>query len=299
MTPGFHTITAEAYHADPCPEPSLSNSLVQILLGESPRKAAFSHPRLNKNYKPKESAEFDLGTAAHDLILEGGTPRICVIKPEDYRSKPDKNNPDGAIPKGWTNNAIRAAREEARAHGLTPILPWDHVLIKAMADAAKDFLATSELAVVFDDGKPEQTMIWQEGTVWCRARPDWHTTDRRLMLDYKSTTDASPDGFSRQIVRMGYHIQEAFYRRGCAALAGRSPAFVFLAQSIEPPHECTLHACDPALQEIADAEVERAIGIWRECMKKNDWPSYGGRIHWTVPATWQMRDHELRLQEAA
>ena len=98
---------------------------------------------------------------------------------------------------------------------------------------------------------------------------------------------------------MGYHIQDAFYRRAARALGAVEPAFIFLAQSVEPPHECSLHGCDPALREIADGEVERAIGLWRECIQKKDWPSYGGRIHWTIPTTWQMKDYEMRQMEAA
>jgi hypothetical protein len=70
---------------------------------------------------------------------------------------------------------------------------------------------------------------------------------------------------------------------------------VFLAQSCEPPYECSLHGCDPALQEIADAEVERAIELWRECMTTKNWPSHGGRIHWALPPNYMMKEYEERL----
>jgi hypothetical protein len=45
--------------------------------------------------------------------------------------------------------------------------------------------------------------------------------------------------------------------------------------------------------------MKRAIGIWRECLKSGEWPSYGGRVHWTLPTAWMMKDYEERLQEAA
>ena len=98
---------------------------------------------------------------------------------------------------------------------------------------------------------------------------------------------------------MAYFIQESFYRRIARDNGITGPRFVFLAQSVEPPHECSLHGCDPALQEIADAQVERAIRLWRQCVKANDWPSYGGRIHWAMPTSYMIAEHEQRLQEAA
>ncbi|WP_242401117.1 hypothetical protein [Acetobacter okinawensis] len=46
-TPGIYDLPEAQYHADPCPTPSLSNSVARILLDESPMHAHFSHPRLN------------------------------------------------------------------------------------------------------------------------------------------------------------------------------------------------------------------------------------------------------------
>lgn len=299
MTGTIHQMRSDAYHADPAQAPSLSSSIGKILLDKSPYHAWLAHPKLNPDYKPEESSTFDLGTAAHDLILEGGTPRICVIDPQEYRSKPTKAEPEGSIPKGWTNNAIREARDLARSNGLTPILPWDNAVIKAMKESAMHFVADSEIVGIFENGKPEQTLIWNEQGVWCRARLDWLTTDRRVILDYKSSASAEPGWFSRHIPSMGYDFQAAFYMRGLKACGHANAQFIFLAQEVEPPHACSLHAIDPALQEIADAKVRRAIDLWRECLTTARWPAYGGRVHWTVPAVWQVREHELELLEAA
>lgn len=293
MLPGFHKITSATYHLDPCIQPSLSSSIAQILLRQSARKAWFSHPRLNKNFREEHDDKFDLGTAAHAALLEGSL-GVEVIDPALYPSK------TGSVPDGWTNNAIRAARDAARLAGKTPILKRHYDDVENMVGAALSFIADSEIAEYWEGGESELTGVWQEDGLWMRCRFDHITKDRRtVIVDYKSTTDASPDGFGRQIIRMGYHIQESFYRRGAAALGCQAPHFIFLAQSCELPYECSLHGCDPALQEIADAEVERAVDLWRQCMTRKSWPSYGGRIHWAIPTTWMMNDHESKLAEAA
>lgn len=274
-------MSAEAYHADPCSAPSLSSSVAQILLRESPYKAWYSHPRLNPEYKEVHEEKFDLGTAAHSLLLESIS-NIVIVAADSWRTK-----------------AAKEQRDAARASGRVALLEHHHQKVAAMVKAAQEFIGTSEIGPYWVLGESEVTGIWQEGPTWLRCRFDRITKDRKVIMDYKTTEDASPDGFQRQMLRMGYHIQEAFYRRAVRQIDGIEANFAFLAQSTEPPHECTLHGCDPALQEIADADVEQAIQMWTHCVKTSDWPSYDKRIHWAMPSTWLMQKHEERLQEAA
>lgn len=277
MTPGYHKIPAAKYHADPCVVPSLNNSVAQVLLSSSPRKAWFSHPRLNPAFARKEEAKFDIGTAAHAMLLEGKN----VIDVCDFDD--------------WRKAEARAMRDAARAAGKVPLLKKHRDDVVAMVSAAEAFIAHSEVAEYWPDGDSELTAVCEERGVWLRCMLDRITKSRRCIFDYKSTEDVAPETFSRQIVRMGYHIQEAFYRRVVRNLGATTPRFVFLAQSVDAPYECTLHGCDPALQEIADAEVERAIQLWRDCSQKKVWPSYGGRVHWALPPTYLMIQHEERL----
>lgn len=289
---GIHAIAADVYHADPCAEPSLSASLAKVLLAQSPLHAWMCHPRLNRDAKPVEKTSFDIGSAAHALLLEGGA-NVAVIDPAAYPAK------NGNIPDGWTNDAIRGARDDARSAGRIPVLKRDFGAMEQMRDAA--MMAIDRCADLsglrLDQGDAECSLIWQDSGIWCRARLDWLSHDRETILDYKTTTDATPKVFARQLPRMGYHIQEAFYRRGLRALTRGNPHFVFLAQEIEPPFGCSFHAVDPSLAEIADAQVERAIRTWAQCLARDSWPGYGNRIHWCVAENWQMQEHEEMLAE--
>ena len=282
MTPGYHRMTAEQYHADPAPQPSLSSSIAQILLRESPYKAWYSHPKLNPGYQERHEDKFDMGTAAHAMLLENDASRIVTVEADDWRTK-----------------AAKEARDAARAAGKTALLARHHAAVGKMVEVAKAFIAKSEVAELWAGGESEVTALCQDNGVWLRARFDRFNAGARFIGDYKSTVDASPEPFSRLLIRMGYHFQDAFYRRVARILGVQEPRFVFLAQSVEPPHECSLHGCDPALQEIADLEVQTAIDQWRQCLTSKKWPSHGGRIHWAIPTNWQMTIHEQRLQEAA
>ena len=159
------------------------------------------------------------------------------------------------------------------------------------------------MADLWHDAKPEVTALWCKGSakdlIWLKARFDKFSAPNRWIFDFKSTDNAAPDVFQRQMFRLSMHVQEAFYRRAAVALGVESPKFAFLAQSVEPPHECSWHACDPALQQIADAQVERVIRTWRDCLKSNNWPSYGNGIHYAIPSAFMMAEHELAMQGEA
>ena len=274
--PGIYTIPHDEYHADPCPAPSLSSSVAKVLLRQSPAHAAMMHPKLNSNYVNPESSRFDLGTIAHALLLEDDSSRLVTIEADDWRTK-----------------AAKEARDAARAEGKIPILVKQAGQLLKMVGAARDFLRASEVGDF--KFKPEQTLAWQDNGIWCRARPDWLSDGHDLILDYKTTDDANPDAFIRQIARMGYDTQAAFYIRGLqSSVVSNKPAplFAFLAQEIEPPYACSLVALSNAYLEIANAKVARAIKTWGYCLKTGDWHAYTNRILYADPPAWAMAEYE-------
>lgn len=302
-TPGFYSadvIPMAAYLADPCLVPSLSSGAAQTIITRSPQHVWASHPRLGGRVSDDSSAS-DTGSLMHDLLL-GGEGKICVIEPSEYRSKPTKDNPDGSIPVGWTNAAIREARDTARANGLTPILAGAMGAARAAVKVARDYLAHSELAGALDSGESEVTMIWLEGETMLRARPDWVNHEQRIVLHYKTTqASAAPEPFSRLAVNSGYDMALAFYRRGWEALTGMKDwMHVILAQEQAAPYSCSLHSLDPAAWAIADEKVERAIRTWRRCVQTDRWPAYSGSIAYVTPTPWALAEAErlaLELQE--
>ena len=207
-TPGIYQMPAAEYHADPCPTPSLSNSLLKILLGKSPAHAKLAHPRLTPTHKEDTSRAFDLGTAAHAMLLEG-IDRTLVVEFDDWRTKDAK-----------------AQRDDARAMGLTPLLRHQFDATQEMVKVAQSFMEAMGIW-----GKSEQTVLWQEGEIWCRARLDLQ--DRNNIWDYKTTSSPNPDAFIRGMSGFGYDTQDAFYRRGMQQFVGKQPlggkvAFTFL-----------------------------------------------------------------------
>lgn len=278
---GMHGISAQTYHADPCPEPSLSNSIAKILLDQSPQHAWRAHPRLNPAFAPVEADRFDLGTAAHALLLEGDGSKIVVIDADDWRTK-----------------AAKEGRDAARAAGNVPMLVRQHALVQQMVEHALLFLYHGPARDVWDAALPERTITWQQDGVWCRARLDRYHAKSNTIFDYKTTTSAHPDAFARQIASLGYDLQDAFYSAGVEASTQREkPDFIFLAQEIEPPYACSLVRPHPAFLEIGMAKYHRAVRLWRECLQSGKWPAYPSDIVTALPPTWLMTKHEAQILE--
>lgn len=290
--PGIYDIPEADYHADPCPAPSLSSSIAIVLAERTPAHAWKAHPRLNPNLEAQESKEMDFGTAAHAL-LTGQETVFKIIDPELHKNK------DGGIPTGWTNAAMKAARDAAYAAGEVPMLPETWAAVQTMAKAARLQLErTEDLKGLFTPewGAYEQTLIWQEKNgIWCRARPDALSHGRGIMADFKTEgADAGPEAWDRKARTMRYDIQEAFYRRGVRTLFGKEAAFLFAVQERDPPYALAVHAMTPAKQAKADYEVDRAIQLWGWCLKHNVWPGFNGRTHYHDLKPWEEADLEAQ-----
>ena len=286
--PGIYSVPATVYHGDPAPEPSISASLIRMLLEASPLHAWRAHPRLGACQEPEETAFSDCGRAAHALLLEGRD-LIDVIDAKD-----------------WRTNAAKDARDDSRLAGRVPLLPDDAAAVYAMAEAARQQLADHEACDTFTAGKAEQTVLWREGDVWCRALVDWLPDQPRWPLqDYKTTgMSANPAAWERRLVAE-YDIQAAWYLRGVAAVRGARPSgFRFVVQETAAPYLLSVLSPGPDVLALADRKIERALAIWRECRRTGRWPGYPTRVAtvtlpgW-VEARWLEREYREEVENAA
>ena len=272
MKPEIYTLPAEDYHADYTGDvPSLSCSIAKILLNQTPKHAWLAHPRLNTDYEGgEEASRLDIGTACHAMLLEG----IDSVVVCDY--------PD------WRTKAAQEARDEARLMGKIPLLTHQYEDVVKMYAIATHAMGEAG----FCNGKPEQTVVWQEGDTRCRARPDWLSNDHKLILDYKTTALPNPGAWMRAIPGNGYDVQDAFYRRGVEAVTGIRPGFVFMVQEVKPPYLCYFVELPAAYQEVGHQKVETAISKWAACMASGKWPGYPQGIMQPEPPAWAMAEAE-------
>ena len=128
----------------------------------------------------------------------------------------------------------------------------------------------------------ESVIAWERDGQPCKARPDAWGRAWRLppgwsgdrLIELKSTRDARPYPFQRDMMRYGYVLQLAWYMEALAAL-GRVPAEVLIvAVENEYPHESACYRVSPGLLEWGKCEVERLWDLWLDCTTRNHWPGY-------------------------
>jgi len=271
--PGIHDMTAEAYHADP----ALGSSGARRLVNECP--AAF---RLAVQ---ETKTEFDIGTAAHLLVLEPDAfgAKVAAIPHDNYKTK-----------------AAQEARDAARAAGRIPLLPDQIQAVRAMRDA---ILADPVAGRAFRGGKAEQSLFWRdpEFGVMCKTRPDWLPGHGRYLVDIKTSTTADPRKFEKAIAEFGYHQQAAWYLDGVEAVTGERPArFAFVVVSKKPPHLVTTCWIDDEAIQWGRIQNRRARGLFAWCLDHDQWPAFqpditGPRAAFTVGLPgWATKELERR-----
>lgn len=265
-------IAEYAYHADKVDDerPSLSRSIVQKLVQKTPAHARVAHPRLNPLWTADEKPAFDTGTVAHQLLLDGAA-GVQVVAHDS-----------------WRTNAAKEARDTARAHGLVPLLEKEWEKVEEMMSAVRLQLADrNDSPALFTNGAPEVTLVWEEQGVLCRARLDWLGDDHATVDDFKTASNAEPFKFSRgSFFDHGYDLQAAFYARGVQACFGTHARFRFAVVEKEPPYSLIVFDAAPDVLELANAKIDWAIGVWRECLESGVWPGYSSKTHSVTLPPW-------------
>ena len=67
---------------------------------------------------------------------------------------------------------------------------------------------------------------------------------------------------------------------------------VFLVIEQQPPYGCSLIGLGPAMMDLAERKVARAIAVWAQCVRLNSWPAYPPRIAYASPKPWQLAEAE-------
>ena len=265
ITGGKYDMPNSAYHSMRW---TLSSSGARNIL-KSPIRFHYEqeHP------KPQSKA-FEDGTLWHAWMLEGG------------------KNVEFVDAKNWLTKAAKQAKEDIKARGMIPALMEDKTTLEG---ALRALMSNPDAADLLNplEGEAEASYFTTdpETGVLLRTRPDWLTwkNGKLTIVDYKTTTDATPEGFTKSAASFGYHQQAAWYLDQLKTVYGVNNAeFVFIAQEKEPPYLTGVYTLDmPALLEGQNANRE-AIDLFAR-YERDGWPEFcQGRTELSLPS-WAFR----------
>jgi len=224
------TISNFDYHA----RPEISSSDVKAVALKS-----LLHWK-NKVYK--SSPTFDLGTAVHAMLLE--PEKDLVIRgPEDRRG-----------------NRWKELKLAADLDGKTLLTESDFDLAQAMAAAVFEH-PVAKMWLQADDLVAEGSFFADDPQtgVKVKCRPDGYLPEVGIMFDIKTTQDASPNGFPRDVRKYGYDLQAEFYRRVMRLHGAGDLDFYFICVEKEYPHAVCVHTLAEDYLAAADIKVTETL----------------------------------------
>ena len=254
--------------------PAVNWSLLK-LYGHSP-----AHYRLAADTPPQPPTPACLlGQAVHALTLEGEAAYRArfIVAPEgiDRRTKAGKAT--------WQEFQDQAA-------GRAVLTADQAAAVQGMAEAISRSRTASKL--LERCSLRESTITWMDpatGTS-CKARPDAMDPESGLLVDLKSTADATLDAIRKDVARRLYHGQLAFYRRGLQA-TGHPPApcvLVFVEST--PPHGVRVVALDDEALQAGDTLVDQLLRLHADCEAACTWPGFPDKVEALSLPPWVTRE---------
>jgi exodeoxyribonuclease VIII len=254
---------ADAYFA----HPAVNKSLLD-LVGKAPSLAqAF----LAGTYSREKTASMKLGSLVHALVLEPDTfsERYALAPEGDRRTKAGKEAFEQFL---------------TESEGKDVITSSDYETAQAMAESVREHPSAS---LLLREGDPEVSVFAELAGTACKCRIDWLRPDG-ILVDLKTTKDASSSAFARSCASFDYPVQAAMYLDLTIAADVEATDFVFIAIESPPPYLCATYSL--TWDDIAKGRAlyQKRLEILNRCRETNDWPGLGNGLITTLkmPAYW-------------
>jgi hypothetical protein len=265
-------MTEAEYNQAPGARSTVLKALAKTLDPDGPSPA---HARVESEAEATDAMAF--GTALHAAL---STPEVFAAT---YRVR---------APYEGKGAKERRAIEDA-TKGVSWLKAEDMARLSKMADACRRHNVLGPWLAA--KSHVEEAIFWTETIevdgklvhIPCKVRLDFAVPvdGGVLVVDLKSTVDASPRKWEQQAQKLRYDVQAFHYLRGAESadidvanipLAGQSPApaFVFAAIEKDAPFGVTLHACTQAAIDVAAADWRDALKKWHDCSTTGNWPNF-------------------------
>ncbi len=204
----------------------------------------------------EETAAMALGTYVHALVLEPEIAELFIVAP-----KIDKRTTAGK--QAWAT-FLASLPPDARL-----ISQEQHDTGKAMHAAIMRHNSARKLLELVTD--TEVTQTFTRGGVKCKARID--AVAGSMLLDIKTTQDASPAEFGKSAYNYSYHTQAEWY---CDALDVER--FVFIAVESLPPYDVVCYAVPAGMLEVARRINDLRLERLADCLAADVWPGIASAV---------------------
>ena len=229
-----------------------------------------------KEGPPREStAAFDLGTVLHASALPGeNSDDVAVRMPEGMK----KTTKEG--------RAFVAAHE-----GKIILNPSDAYLVDQMMLSLVEHPFSQGLVRGELPGKSEQSFFStdEKTGLEVKCRPDFLLNDLSLVIDLKTTLDASPKGFQRSLVNYRYYVQAAWYLDVIELATGKRPeAFLFIAVEKSRPFNTAVYVADEDMIKLGKEHAREDLDNIAKWKASGIYEGYSDRAEMISLPKWML-----------
>lgn len=206
-----------------------------------------------------------LGKAVHCRILEPAEfgKRFTIAPSLDRRTKDGKEK--------WE-------KFMQKADGLSVLTKEQDTIIEGINASVMRHPAASYLLGL--KGRSEIMVNWTDEVsgLPCRGIFDRLTTSA-IIIDLKTTDDASPKGFARSCHKYRYNVQAAFYIDGFErAYKQTCEGFFFIAVEKAPPHLVAVYYLNAEDIQRGREAYRQNIEAFEACLNIDEWQGYGDTV---------------------
>lgn len=240
----------------------------------------FFHKYVLKNRDDKASKAMELGKKVHAAFLEPKRFNEMKVVMPDFGAMQSSTN--------------RKKRDEWIA-----VLPSGSIILKqeevdqilGMAEAIRRHKIA---APILEQIAGEVSGFWVDEftQVSCRMRIDGLIMSKKLIVDYKTAEDASPQAFSSAAARYGYDVQAGHYVMGTENITKERFDYCFIAQETSEPYSPAVYIPDHYFVEAGMSLAKKGLLKIKECRETNLWPGYSEEaLNMSLPM-WRMMQVE-------
>ena len=325
--------TNEEYHADTA---RLSNSMLSVLAKRNGPQL-FDGYYVSKTLAiPEQTESMALGEIVHCLVLEpkeyinrfafkpDGLDRVKVAGKAAWKAfEINRRLDDLYVPKPYMSRRTATGKEEydaivldrivleredfdqacyffkelCRISDKTIVKLEDYKTAKVCANAilTHDSLGMLNTFEVF----VEKRIDFELAGVPMRCKPDWVSLDLQLIIDVKTTQDASP-GFAKSAGDFGYYRQAWIYREAVRLQTGIDCRFLFACVETTKPYSVACYEPSEAMMRAGENDAMALLAEYRYRYESDDWLQdwSKGIVPLDLPAWFKLRNFydEIKTQ---
>lgn len=262
----------EAYHAD---KTALSSS------GLRKAKKSLKLFRLYHEgyFDDERKTQFDFGNAFELALLDPAAFHNKVAVEDEILDQIAIENPEVKSPrsttryKNWFETQVALGKYIIKYDGKESFRVIEEMLRSCHADAT--------IQRLIKNIEYNYSLFWTDPDtgLQLKARPDFCQVKKNVIVDLKTTTDGSPEAFSKALANFDYPFQAVMQIEGAirSGFMTHVDDYFWLVVEKEPPFSATLYHFDPEDIRWVTDEYRYTLKIIADAIENNLYPSYSQR----------------------